>query len=223
MCTYIGIALHNAWVYHELKENRCAQEELHLVREQLVQVEKQSGPSDLVVGIVHEIRTRLRTAQGQCALFGNDDVLTPSMASHLEKIDACIGKAATIAQNFLDVARQNTMQETTDVNSVINQTVDRMAYEFRSSAVNIVLNLETLPLISAHPDDVQQVLLNFLKNALDAASKRGTTATVSVRSAHHRHNHSVCIEVSDKGRGVPRTFSIELPVQRSPRRIPVRG
>lgn len=214
MCTYIGLALHNAWIHHQLKESKAAQQELLLERDS-THAQKQSALSDVVVGIIHEIRNPLTIAKGQCASFSNDEALTPSMAKHLETIDTCITKAATIAQNFLDVARENTTHETTDVNSIIKQTVDRMAYEFRSRAVSIVLDLETLPPICAHPGSVQQILSNFLKSALDSAAGRGTTATVSVKSVYLPHNHSVGIEVSENRGSFRQIFSIELPVQRT--------
>jgi signal transduction histidine kinase len=202
ICTYIGIALHNTWLHHEVKESKSAEHELRLVRERLAQAEKQSALSEFVAGVVHEIRNPLTVAKGQCVLFWKEERLTPSMESRLEKIETSIAKAVTIAQNFLDVARQSNTQQTTHVNSIINQTVDLMAYDFRSRAVSIALDLDALPLINADPDNLQQVLLNVLKNALDAACER-PDATVSVRSSYHRHNHSVRVEISDNGPGIP--------------------
>jgi signal transduction histidine kinase len=203
MCTYIGIALHNAWLHHELKQSKSTEQELRLVRERLANAEKQSALSELVAGIVHEMRNPLTVAQGQCGLFREQEELTPSMEARIGKIEASISKAVTVAQNFLSVARQSGTQQTTDINSIINQTVDLMAYDFRSRAVSIVLDLETVPLINADFDNLQQVLLNVLKNALDAACEREDAANVSVRSSYHRQKHAVRIEISDNGPGIP--------------------
>jgi signal transduction histidine kinase len=203
MATYIGLAIHNAWLYHQLKESKSAEHELRLVRERLAQAEKQSALSEFVAGVVHEIRNPLMLAKGQCFLFRKEEKVTPELDDRLEKIETSIAKAVTIAQNFLGAARQSNTQQTTDVNAIITQTVDLMAYDFRSRSVHIALDLETLPLISADSDNLQQVLLNVLKNALDAACERGDAANVSVRSAYHRHNHSVQIEISDNGSGIP--------------------
>jgi signal transduction histidine kinase len=60
-----------------------------------------------------------------------------------------------------------------------------------------------VPLINADFDNLQQVLLNVLKNALDAACEREDAANVSVRSSYHRHKHAVRIEISDNGPGIP--------------------
>lgn len=203
MCSYIGTALHNAWLHHELKGTKAAEHELRLVRERLAQAEKQSAMSELVAGIVHEIRNPLTVARGQCFLLAGETGLTESMAGRLEKIETFIGRAARIAQTFLDAARQCRTCQTTDVNSIVNQTVDLMAYEFRTRSVAVSLDLEELPLITADSDNLQQVLLNVLKNALDAACERGHAGNVCVRSAYYRHKHSVIVEVSDNGPGIP--------------------
>src|SRR5947207_980790 len=56
MCTYIGIAVHNAWLHREVKESKTAEHELRLVRERLAEADKQSALSEFVAGVVHEIR-----------------------------------------------------------------------------------------------------------------------------------------------------------------------
>lgn len=203
MCSYIGTAVHNAWLHRELKESKSAEQELRSVGERLAQAEKKSALTEFVAGIVHEIRNPLTVAKGQCFMFRKGEALTPAMDDRLQKIETAISKAVTIAQRFLDAARRSDTQQTTDVNSIINQALDLMAHEFRNRAVSVALDLETLPRIKADPDNLQQVLLNVLRNALDAACERGDSGSVSIRSAYRRHNHSICIEVSDNGQGIP--------------------
>jgi signal transduction histidine kinase len=210
MCTYIGIAMHNAWLHREVRESKSAEHELRLVREKLAQVDKQSALNEFVAGVVHEIRNPLAVAQSQCDLFRKEEPLAPSAESRLEKIESSITKALTIAQNFLQVARQSNTLQTTDVNSVISRSVDLMVHEFHSRAVSVTLDLETLPFISADSDNLQQVLLNVLKNALDAACEREDAASVSVRSTYHRHNHSIRIEISDNGPGIPEELQARI-------------
>ncbi len=203
ICTYIGVALHNAWTHHDLKQSKAAEQELRLMRERLAQADKQSALTELVASIVHEIRNPLTVAKGQCAFFQQEPGLTLRMQDRLKKIDTSIARAVTIAQNFLNNARQDRTQQTTDVNGIINQTVDLMAYDFRSRCVSVVLDLETLPLLDADFDNLQQVLLNLLRNALYAASEREDAGTVCVRSSYRQHKQTVRIEISDNGSGIP--------------------
>jgi signal transduction histidine kinase len=203
MGTYIGIAVHNARLYRELKERNDAELDLRRVRERLAQAEKQSALSEFVAGVVHEIKNPLTVAKGQCFLFRSETEFNASMEARLGKIETSIANAVTIAQNFLTAARQSNTQETTDVNHIIRQTIDLMIYELRSSTINLSLDLDTLPLISADSANLQQVLLNILKNAVGSARERGDDGVIAVQSTYRAHNHSICIEISDNGAGIP--------------------
>jgi signal transduction histidine kinase len=203
ICTYIGIALHNAWMYHELKQKKTSDQELRSIRDRLARAEKQSAVRELVASVIHEIRNPLTLGLGHCGLLREENQLSPSMESRLEKIELSITKAETVAQNFLKVARRKETAETTDVNRLIQQTVDLMAYDFRQRGVSIVLDLEIVPMLDTDSDDLQQVLLNLLKNALDAASEQEDSARVSVRSSYDNNSGMVRVEISDNGHGIP--------------------
>ena len=202
-CTYIGVALHNAWLYHQLKQRKTIEQEMRSIRERLARAEKQSAVRELIASVVHEIRNPLTLSLGHCGLLREENQLSPAMQARMEKIELSISKAEKVAQNFLKVARRSDTEETTDINHLIKQTVDLMAYEFRQWAVSIVLDLEILPMLDADSDDLQQVLLNVLKNALDAASERDDSARVSVRSSYDQNNGMVRVEISDNGPGIP--------------------
>jgi signal transduction histidine kinase len=59
-------------------------------------------------------------------------------------------------------------------------------------------------------DDLQQVLLNVLKNALDAVSEREDSARVSVRSCYDNDNGMVRVEISDNGPGIPAEIQAKI-------------
>jgi signal transduction histidine kinase len=203
ICSYIGIALHNAWMYYQLKQRKSSDQEMRSIRERLARVEKQSAVRELVASVIHEIRNPLTLGLGHCGLLREESQLSPGMQSRLEKIELSITKAETVAENFLKVARRKEKDETTDVNRLIQQTVDLMAYDFRQRNVSIVLDFEIVPMLDTDSDDLQQVLLNVLKNALDAASERENSARVSVRSSYDNSTGMVRVEITDNGPGIP--------------------
>src|SRR5437870_1515475 len=52
ICAYIGIAVHNAWVHHQLKQRKSSEQEMLSIRERLARVEKQSAVRELVASVV---------------------------------------------------------------------------------------------------------------------------------------------------------------------------
>ena len=210
ICTHIGNALHNAWRYYELKQRKTSDQEMRSIRERLARAEKQSAVRELVASIIHEIRNPLTLSLGQCDLLREENKLSPAMEARLEKIAVAISKAETVAESFLKVARRKETDDTTDVNRLIQQTVDLMAYEFRQRGVSIVLDLEIIPVLDTDSDDLQQVLLNVLKNALDAAGEREDSARVSVRSSYDNNNGTVRVDISDNGPGIPPEIQVKI-------------
>lgn len=204
MCTYIGLALQNAWIHRELLERGKAEEELKLVRERLAHAEKLSAMSEMVAGIVHEMRNPLAVALGQCTLLREDSNETTQGEDRISKIEVSIDRALKVAKNFLNFARGIKGERApTDVNSIINQTVELLAYEFRSRGVKASLDLGNLPLVQLDSGSVQQVLVNVLKNAQQAASEKEDGGTVSVRSSCDSQKRTIRIELSDDGSGIP--------------------
>ncbi len=202
ICTYIGLAVQNAWVHHELAEARRFEQELTIVRDRLAQAEKRSELSELVTGIIHEMRNPLSVAVGQANLLREESDLAPSHNTRVKKIEESIARAVKIAQNFLNFARQGeTEQVPTDLNSLINQTVDLVAYDLRISNVKTFVDLKQLPIVVVNAAGIQQVVLNLLRNAQQALAQNNQRGTISIRS--FMDGDKVCIELVDDGPGIP--------------------
>lgn len=204
ICTYIGLALQNAWVHHELAEARKFEQELTVVRDRLAEAEKRSELSELVTGIIHEMRNPLSVAVGQSNLLREQPELAESLKSRVLKIEESIARAVKIAQNFLNFARQGeSAQVPADINSIITQTIDLVSYDLRISGVTLHLDLEKLPMVTADVAGIQQVLLNLLRNAQHALTQENHGGTLSVRSVYDRKTSKVLIELADDGPGIP--------------------
>jgi signal transduction histidine kinase len=204
ICTYIGLALQNAWVHRELAESRRFEQELTVVRDRLADAEKHSELNELVTGIIHEMRNPLSVAIGQSNLLRDQPELPASLAGRVKKIEDSIGRAVKIAQNFLNYARQGeTERAPADLNNIISQTIDLVSYDLRISGVTLMLDVEQLPMVTVNAASIQQVLLNVLRNAQHALAEQKQGGKLSVRTVYDGKNRSVRIELTDDGPGIP--------------------
>jgi two-component system NtrC family sensor kinase len=204
MCTCLGLALYNAWIHRELLESKKLEEELRLVRDRLAHQEKVSAMGELVGGVIHEIKNPLAAAIGQCALMRDDGNLPDSAAARIGRIEMAIDRAVKVARNFLNFARAADRERTPgDVNAIIRQTADLLAYEFRKCSVTLDLDLKNVPQITMNSGRIQQVLLNLLKNAQEAVAESGRPGTVLVESTYDEGAKAVRIQVQDDGPGIP--------------------
>ena len=81
-----------------------------------------------------------------------------------------------------------------------------MKYDKRSKNVNFVTDIADIPEVRVNPDQMQQVFLNLMLNAIDAMSGEGVVS-VSLK----RNDDSVDISLADTGCGIdesllPRVF-----------------
>ena len=204
ICTYIGLALQNAWDHRELNEARKLEQELTLVRHKLAEAEKLSELSELVTGIIHEMRNPLSVAVGQSNLLREQVDLPESLKPRVHKIEESIARAVKIAQNFLNFARRGESEPVpTDINSLVMQTVDLVAYDIRIAGIQLSVDLQQVPLVNADGGAIQQVVLNLLRNAQHALTEHKEHGTMAVRTVHDSENGKVRIELYDDGPGIP--------------------
>jgi signal transduction histidine kinase len=204
MCTYMDQALQNAWIHRELQESRNLEHDLRLMSDRLAQAEKLCELNELVSGIVHEMRNPLTIALGQCGLLSDQHGEVGAIVARTDKIKKSIHQALKVAQNFLNFARPAGRDHTpTDINTLIRQTADLLAYDFRQHGITLALGLQPAPCITIDPASFQQVLLNLLRNAQQVTVERGKHGRVSVRSSYDKENGLIRVEVSDNGPGIP--------------------
>ena len=85
------------------------------------------------------------------------------------------------------------------VNDILATATRLMQYDHRAKKIEFVSDLSpTLPIVHVVPDQLLQVLLNLLINAVDAMDGVGTVET---RTAHDQRGVSVSIR--DSGHGIP--------------------
>jgi C4-dicarboxylate-specific signal transduction histidine kinase len=108
------------------------------------------------------------------------------------------------------VRRAETQFEQESVSSVVQESVGFVAGEARSSNVEIQSDLaENLPLMYFDRVQIQQVLVNLIKNAIEALQNHDTTSRridVSTRSVPA----GVEVTVADNGPGLPADPTIDI-------------
>src|SRR5262249_10847715 len=112
-------------------------------------------------------------------------------------------RACRMMWNFLNLARDGgTDQEKVNLNEVVRNVLELRRSEFLKSNIEVASYLNSeLPSIMASLDQVQQVLIILLNNALQAmdASTESRELRVTTRSEPGR----VILLVEDSGPGVP--------------------
>jgi two-component system NtrC family sensor kinase len=168
----IGISVENARLYTELRQFA---EELERSQAQLVQAEKLTAMGRLTASIAHELNNPLQAVQN-CLHLTLTRILAEEKQHHYltlaqEEVDRLID----IVSRMLDFYRPSRGQRSlTDVNALIENVLALTAKRLQRSNVTVHRQLaRNLPLINVVADQIKQVFLNIVINAIEAMPQEG--------------------------------------------------
>jgi PAS domain S-box-containing protein len=154
----------------------------------------------LAASVAHEINTPLQTVA--YALHFVRQAPPDELDSYLQPALAEIERAGRIVGRFLELYRPDNQQaRAVQLNQVIESLMLLLGKRFHEQAIEFSTHLDPdLPEILARSDELSQILLNLLINALEAMPTGGNlqVCTRQVRNAHP----SIEIQVRDSGVGI---------------------
>jgi PAS domain S-box-containing protein len=172
------------------------------LRKQLEQAGKLAAIGKLAAGVAHEINNPLTGV-----LAYAEDLIERTPKDNPDHQDLKVIMRETlrcreIVKNLLDFSRQeNPRFERMDLNRVVRKSIElvRKLPEFRN--VKIAHDLSpSVPNIQGDPQQIQQVLLNFMMNAAEAMKGKGEIALVT---RHDGEQDKSIVLVEDNGPGIP--------------------
>jgi two-component system, LuxR family, sensor kinase FixL len=194
-----------------------AQEVEQQQQARLTHVARLSTLGEMTAGIAHEINQPL-TAITMYARSGvrmlQAGVPQPErLREALEKLTAQSLRAGAVIDRIQRlVRRQDTTIESVDLNDLIRDIMRLAETDARVNDIQIELDLaDDLPTVNVDPIQIQQVLLNLIRNGIDAMHgidcANGRSITLSTRQPDAG---TVSVAVRDAGTGVGEDFAAQL-------------
>jgi signal transduction histidine kinase len=169
-----------------------------------LRAERLAAVGTLAAGLAHEVRNPLNSALLQLQVLErrlergetNPSALRPVAALVREEI----GRLEVLVNDFLSFVHPRPLElQPTALAELCRDVVGFMGPETAAAGVEVHTELaEALPSVQADPNRLRQVLLNLLRNAVEAMSTGGVL-TVRTRAAQG----AVEIDIEDTGPGFP--------------------
>jgi signal transduction histidine kinase len=173
-------------------------------RSRLLAAEKLASVGKLAASVAHEIRNPLTAMKMwlfslQESLAGN-----PDLRRKLEIISEEMTRLDHIVRDFLEFARPPALQRRAcPIDAVIAPTLELLAVSLEEINVTIALELAPdLPAVMADPDQLRQVLINLLNNAVEAMTGGGEIRIVASVERDAEDRRMVVVRVRDSGGGM---------------------
>ncbi|HEX6505969.1 MAG TPA: ATP-binding protein [Terriglobales bacterium] len=182
----------------QLRSNREEIDRLH--QTQMSRAEHLSTLGELATGLAHEIRNPLAGIAGVVEIIARDLPPTSPARAVVKDVRHEISQINRIITDLLDTARPRLPQvRPADLNTTVEHSVMLARQQALSKPISIeFLKNPGLPDVPHDGDQIHQVLLNLLLNAIQAIDGSGI-----IKVELDEIGPRVAVRVTDSGRGIP--------------------
>ena len=171
--------------------------------EQLRRTERIQALAELSAGVAHEIRTPLASIKGSAEILANGSLTQEQREEFTTILLKESRHLSNIVNEFLSFARpQKTQQVECSIPEIVDAILDLTLQQRRSKEITITKEFEPgLPSIYFDVDQLKQVFVNLINNAIQAMPQGGTLTV----AARQEENSIFCV-IEDTGQGIPDPF-----------------
>ncbi len=184
-------------IHRDLSEKR-------MMEKQLIHTQKMESIGTLAAGVAHEVGNPLASISAlvQVVQRSSDDEF---VKEKLELVKKQVTRISKIIRDLVDFSRPSNYElQLTDINQNITEAVE--ITKVGAKAKDILFNLDLdqkIPLLPLISDQVQQVFVNILLNAVDAIAELDFKRNGNeIRVKSHVEEDDVVITFSDTGNGI---------------------
>jgi iron only hydrogenase large subunit-like protein/nitrogen-specific signal transduction histidine kinase len=180
--------------------------EMRDVHRHIINTEKLASMGQMAAGVAHELNNPLSTILLYTHILGKKLAGRDDLDHDLKLVAEESERCKKIVGNLLDFARQSRVHvDAVDVHDVVQQAVDCAAATVEPNGHTVDLVVEVAPGLRADldRDQMTQVLVNLVKNGVEAME--GRDGSVRVSAYEVPESGRVHFAVSDEGAGIPQS------------------
>ena len=186
-----------------------------MVKHQLIQASKMATLGEMATGVAHELNQPLSVIKTASSFlvnrFGKGEKPGDSvLKAMIEEIDSHVDRATGIVRHLREFGRKSeAKKEKVQVNVVLQRALDIFSQQLKLRNIEVLCELEeSLPLIMADGNRLEQVFINLLINARDAIEQKrdkfghaDMEERIFVKTSARLGK--IKIEIKDTGVGIP--------------------
>ncbi len=182
-----------------------ANRDLRQAQDEIIRSEKLASVGRLAAGIAHEIGNPIGIILGYLDLLNSGDITEADKKDFLSRIESEIVRVNRIIRHLLDFSRPSSGEpEKTRVHDLVQMTLAMLEPQPMMEGVRTTLDLKAQKdTVLADPNQLQQVFLNIIMNAVDAlAEGKGEEGIKQLKIRSDKIEGSIELRFSDNGPGI---------------------
>ena len=190
------------WIGMEIAREQASDREQQHISD-LAHVSRLGTMGEMASGLAHELNQPLTAIANY--IRGTLRRLQAGSMNETE-LESVLGRSADEAERAAEIIRRirafvnkdNSLREQLDINQPVRRVARMVSAEMKSSHINLLLSLSDKPgPVQADPIQIEQVLLNLVRNAMDALTEHRRENREITITSHTNHQGQVIIEVID--------------------------
>ncbi len=195
-------------IIRDITEQKRSEEEIHHIRERLSQFGRLSTLGEMAAGLAHELNqplTAIATYTQACQRLiesgqSNDDEILAT----LKKCDSQAQRAGDVIRRLRQFVQKKELgRHEVSCDELIRDLAALAEVDARNNGIPLTINVaEGLPKIMVDAVQIQQVILNLIRNGIDAMLNMDQSDEGISVSVKKLENDQIKIAVTDHGRGI---------------------
>jgi PAS domain S-box-containing protein len=192
----------------DITDRKNTEEESHELQAELAHVARLSTMGEMASGLAHELNQPLAAiiayADACQELVESDRIEQAQLLDVLRAVASQADRAGKIIHRLRNlVKKSHPVRTSIQVNDAVREVAALLETEIRHAGAQVHLHLDSgMPAITGDFIQIQQVILNLMRNGLDAMSEAGLSAPELEVSSRITDDHRIEIAIRDFGRGI---------------------
>jgi signal transduction histidine kinase len=196
----------DAKVSERTRELALSNASLRQAQQQLVKSEKLAAIGQLTASVAHEINNPIAVIQGNLDLMRETlGTQAAPVKAELQLLDQQVERMRLIVTQLLQYARPTEYAgyvEAVDVNRTLEDSLVLVAHLLANTRIDVERDLQATALAGINRQELQQVVLNLMINAIQAMPAGGTLRLRTCDRTAIDGKVGVLLEISDTGPGL---------------------
>jgi two-component system sensor kinase FixL len=203
-------------IIRDLRSRKAVEQRLNQLQAQLVQMARVNAMDEMGAAIAHELNQPLtavmlylQALRRKLESGVHEGALDASLVEVVSKTVREAERAGSIIQKMRHfVEKREPDRQPVDVSHLIDEALELTLLGHDGAGIEVVRDLDAdLPLLDVDPVQIQQILINLIRNGIEAVRSRDERW---IRIAARRDDGRLLIEIEDSGPGIPKDKVREL-------------
>ncbi|MGM7680516.1 ATP-binding protein [Cytobacillus sp. Hm23] len=169
------------------------------LQKELQRAEKMNAIGQMAASVAHEIRNPMTVVKGFLQIFLANENIKSQEREFIHLMINELNRAETIINDYLSLAKPDVGEcEEVNCSDIVKNVTDIVnSYALMKNNISIIEHVEEGLYVKGNKGELKQVLLNIMKNGIEAMKAEGELSVTCVKDASY-----VRIEITDSGIGM---------------------